>query len=316
MAIKSIKIGTRGSKLALVQAEMLKAVIIQHFPDMAVELCIIKTKGDKILDTPLSQIGDKGLFVKELEEALLRREVDLCVHSLKDLPGILPDGLTLAAVLPRAEVRDVLITRDGRKLRDLTRHDRIGSSSLRRKAQILAFNPELNLSDVRGNVDTRLKKLEEGQYTALLLAAAGMLRLGYGDKITEYLDPGVIIPAASQGIIGIEIRSEDPLTSPVMARINHSATFQTALAERIFLATLEGGCQIPLGCYTEILGDTGRMTGFIAAIDGSQVIRRSLTRPVAKLADLARDLANNLLEAGGRQILDEIRRSAPCSGGK
>lgn len=307
MSNNTIKIGTRGSKLALWQAEQVKAVISAAFPDLIIETVIIKTKGDIILDVSLSKIGDKGLFTKEIETALINGEIDLAVHSLKDLPTELPEGLCIGGMLPRGEVRDVFISKDGRKLSEMTSNDRIATSSLRRKAQLLAYNPDLKIVDIRGNVDTRLKKMEEGHCDALLMAGAGIIRLGYDSYITELLDPTVVLPAVSQGAVAIEIRDEDERIQRIIDAIADEETWNTTMAERWLLRTLEGGCQVPVACYSEVKNDQLRLTGLVASIDGKQVIRKSVSCPIDEGSEKAIELAVSILEEGGKEILDQIR---------
>jgi hydroxymethylbilane synthase len=307
MSNKTIKIGTRGSQLALWQAEQVQAYLVAAFPRLGVETTIIKTKGDIILDVPPSNIGDKGLFTKEIENALLNREVDLAVHSLKDLPTELPDGLIIGGILPRGEVRDVLISKDGRKLAEMTGNDRIATSSLRRKAQLLHFNPELNVIDIRGNVDTRIQKMKDGYCDALIMAGAGIIRLGYQDLITEYLDPTLILPAVSQGAVAIEVREDDEATLQLINAIGDEDTWSITMAERAFLRTLEGGCQIPLGCYCEKNGEKLRITGILARLDGKKLIRRSIDCLLEEASEKAIELAQSIIDDGGQVILQQIR---------
>lgn len=307
MSNKTIKIGSRGSKLALWQANTVKDALSSAFPKINFEIVIIKTKGDIILDVSLSKIGDKGLFTKEIETALLNGEVDLAVHSLKDLPTELPEGLCLGGMLKRGEVRDVFISKDGRKLSEMTENDRIATSSLRRKAQLLAFNPKLNIVDIRGNVDTRLNKMNEGHCDALLMAGAGIIRLGYDKYITEFLDPKVVLPAVSQGAVAIEIREDDEHTQRIIDAISDESTWNTTMAERWLLRTLEGGCQIPVACYSELKNDQLTLTGLVASIDGTKVIRKSVSCPVDEGSEKAIELADSILADGGKEILDQIR---------
>jgi len=307
MSNKTIKIGTRGSKLALWQANQVKAAISAAFPELNVEIVVIKTKGDIILDVSLSKIGDKGLFTKEIETALLNDEVDLAVHSLKDLPTELPEGLCIGGMLPRGEVRDVFISKDGRKLNEMTPNDKIATSSLRRKAQLLAHEPSLNIVDIRGNVDTRLKKMEEGHCDALLMAGAGIIRLGYEKYITEFLSPDVVLPAVSQGAVAIEVRDEDERIQRIIDAISDEQTWTTTMAERWLLRTLEGGCQVPVACFSEVNGKELTLTGLVASVDGTQVIRQSVTCPLEEGSEKAIELADSILERGGKRILDQIR---------
>ncbi|WP_163713161.1 hydroxymethylbilane synthase [Mangrovibacterium lignilyticum] len=307
MSNNTIKIGTRGSKLALWQATQVKAAISAAFPDLIVETIIIKTKGDIILDVSLSKIGDKGLFTKEIETALLNGEIDLAVHSLKDLPTELPEGLCIGGMLPRGEVRDVFISKDGRKLDEMTPTDRIATSSLRRKAQLLAYNPNLNIVDIRGNVDTRLNKMNEDHCDALLMAGAGIIRLGYDKYITEFLDPKIVLPAVSQGAVAIEIREDDEHIQRIIDAISDENTWNTTMAERWLLRTLEGGCQVPVACYSEVEKDQLTLTGLVASVDGKQVIRKVVTCPMDQGSEKAIELAESIIAEGGKEILDQIR---------
>ncbi|MGD9929396.1 MAG: hydroxymethylbilane synthase [Mangrovibacterium sp.] len=307
MSKKNIKIGTRGSKLALWQAEQVQAAISGAFPHLTVEIEIIKTKGDIILDVALSKIGDKGLFTKEIETALINGEVDLAVHSLKDLPTELPEGLIIGGMLPRGEVRDVLISKDGRKLTEMTENDRIATSSLRRKTQLLHFNPNLNIVDIRGNVDTRIQKMKDGHCDALVMAGAGIIRLGYEKLITEFLDPTVILPAVSQGAVAIEIREDDEFIQRVVDAVSDELTWQTTMAERWLLRTLEGGCQVPVACYSEPQGNLLKLTGLVAGLDGKTVIRKTVDCPLDEASEKAIELAQSILDEGGKEILDQIR---------
>jgi len=307
MSNNKLKIGTRGSKLALWQADQVKTAVSAAFPDLIVEIEIIKTKGDIILDVSLSKIGDKGLFTKEIEAELINGNIDLAVHSLKDLPTELPEGLCIGGMLPRGEVRDVFISKDGRKLNEMTSGDRIATSSLRRKAQLLAYNPDLNIVDIRGNVDTRLRKMEEGHCDALLMAGAGIIRLGYSRYITELLDPAVVLPAVSQGAVAIEVREEDERVQRIVNAISDEETWTTTMAERWLLRTLEGGCQIPVACYSEIDQNQLTLTGLVSSIDGKKVIRKSLSCSVDEGSEKAIELAESILKEGGKEILDQIR---------
>lgn len=303
----TIKIGTRGSKLALWQAETVKSELEKAYPSLNFELKIIKTKGDKILDVALSKIGDKGLFTKEIEQALYDNEIDLAVHSLKDLPTELPKNLIIGGMLKRAEVRDVFISKDGRRLSEFTAKDKIATSSLRRQSQLLHFNPKLNIVDIRGNVETRLKKMNDGHCDALIMAGAGILRLGYEEIITEFIDTDIMIPAVSQGAIAIEIREEDDHIQHLIDAITDETTRTTTFAERSLLRTLEGGCQIPVGCYSEVHGDQIKLTGMVAALNGKTIIRKSVETTLEEASEKAIELAQTILDDGGKEILDSIR---------
>lgn len=305
-----VRIGTRGSALALYQANQVKLSIETNFPDVQAEIVIIHTKGDKILDVALSKIGDKGLFTKELEVALLSNEVDMAVHSLKDLPTFFPEGLQLGAVLPRAEVRDALVSKDGKTLKELGPGDVIATSSLRRKAQLLAYNPDFKIVDIRGNVNTRLSKMDNGYCDAMIMAAAGLQRLNLDERITEIIDPENIIPAVSQGIIAIETRSDDEHIATVMSGINHQPTMQVALAERAFLKAMDGGCQVPIGCYSEVSGDEIVFTGFVSDLKGEITIRLSKKGQLNDARAIALEISDQMAEQGAKEILDEIRKNS------
>ncbi|MDP4203530.1 MAG: hydroxymethylbilane synthase [Bacteroidota bacterium] len=305
-----VRIGTRGSALALYQANQVKLSIETNFPDLQAEIVIIHTKGDKILDVALSKIGDKGLFTKELEVALLGNEVDMAVHSLKDLPTFFPEGLQLGAVLPRAEVRDALVSKNGKTLKELGAGDVIATSSLRRKAQLLAYNPDFKIVDIRGNVNTRLSKMDNGYCDAMIMAAAGLQRLNLDERITEIIDPENIIPAVSQGIIAIETRVGDEQIATVMNGINHQPTMQVALAERTFLKAMDGGCQVPIGCYSEVSGDEIVFTGFVSDLKGEKTIRLSKKGSLKDARAIALEISGQMAEQGAKEILDDIRKNS------
>ena len=305
--VNSIKIATRGSKLALYQAHKVKEELEKSIPGTIVEIKIIKTKGDKILDVALSKIGDKGLFTKELEYSLLAGETDIAVHSLKDIPTELPKGLMLGGVLERAEFCDALVSIGGKKLRDLDETDIIATSSLRRKAQLLHMNPKLSIVDIRGNVDTRLQKMHDGYCTAMIMASAGLQRLGYSDKITEIIDPDVIVPAVSQGAIAIEIRENDPKIKTLIDKVNHQPTMLAVKAERVFLNSLEGGCQVPIGCYSKVTNERYKIVGFVSDLDGSLMLRDSMEGELSQAQDIARALAENFCKKGALEIMQKIR---------
>ena len=307
MEKKTVKIGTRGSQLALFQAELTKTKLLEKFPEITVEIVIIKTKGDKILDVALSKIGDKGLFTKEIENALLAGEVDMAVHSLKDLPTNLPEGLILGAVLERAEFRDALVSKDGRKLHEFTEHDVIATSSLRRKASLLRYNKNFSIVDIRGNVNTRLRKMEEGYCDAMIMAAAGLQRLELDKYITEIISPETIIPAASQGIIAVESRINDSTTEELLVAINHSLSWVEGEAERGFLRTIEGGCQVPVGCFSKLIGEEITLTGFVASMDGEVYLLETETGTVSFPKETGEKLAQKLIKRGASKIMEEIR---------
>lgn len=305
--MKKIRIGTRGSKLALYQAYRVKEELEGKFSDQEFEIIIIKTKGDKILDVPLSKIGDKGLFTKELEYALFRDEIDMAVHSLKDLPTKFPKGTKLGAILNRGDFRDCLVSKDHKKLEDFDGSEVIATSSLRRKAQLLKINPKFKIVEIRGNVNTRIRKMEEGHCDAMIMAAAGLQRLEMGEHITEIFDPEVMISACGQGAIGIEIREKDAIIEKLISNINDKDSWLTAETERVFLSTLEGGCQIPVGCHCRIEGEKVVLKGFISSIDGSEFLCKTVEGNRADSYEHAKNLANDLFNSGGKEILDEIR---------
>lgn len=304
---KSITIGTRGSKLALWQAETVKTELEKVHPDLYVKIKIIKTKGDKILDVALSKIGDKGLFTKEIENALYDKKIDIAVHSLKDLPTELPEDLIIGSILPRGEVHDVFISKDGRQLSEFTGSDKIATSSLRRKAQLLNYNPDLTIVDIRGNVETRLRKMNDGHCDALVMAGAGFMRLGYENLITKFLGPEIMLPAVGQGAIAIEIREDDEATQLLIDAITDEETWVATMAERALLRQLEGGCQVPVGCFSEVDGDQIKLTGMVASLDGKTMIRKSVQSSVEEASEKAIELAQAILDDGGKEILDSIR---------
>lgn len=308
MQKNQIRIGTRGSRLALIQAEMVRNALKEHHPGLEAELVIIKTRGDAEQNAPLFKIGDKGLFIKEIEDALIKEEIDMAVHSLKDLPADLPAELCLAAVLEREDPRDVLISREQRALDMLAPGSVVGTSSLRRRAQLQRRFPGFVFTDMRGNVDTRLKKLQAGDCDALILAAAGVIRTGFKGEITEYLPPDIMLPAVCQGIIGIEIRKGDKAAEEWADSINHRRTYTVALAERVFLRRLEGGCRVPIGCYTEIRGNEFRFSAFLANPDGDRYLAAVDSGPLSVACELTLGVADELLAKGGHEIREAIKQ--------
>ncbi len=310
MESNAVRIGTRGSALALYQATQIQIAINEHFPEKQTQIVIIHTKGDKILDVSLSKIGDKGLFTKELEIALLNHEIDMAVHSLKDVPTSFPEGLQLGGVLKRAEVRDALVSKNGKLLCQLSSTDVIATSSLRRKSQLLAYNPNFNIVDIRGNINTRLEKMDKGYCDAIIMAATALQRLGMEDRITEILDSQMMVPAVSQGVIAIETRISDPVTASVLKYINHEETMKVVSAERSFLKSMDGGCQIPIGCYSAIQGETFSFTGFITDLKGERFIKLTLTGKLKDAHDIAIEVSRQMKDKGAMKILDEIRNQA------
>ncbi len=304
----NIKIGTRGSQLALWQANKVASLIEERYPGTTVELIKIKTTGDKILDSPLAKIGDKGLFVKEIETALLKGEVDMAVHSAKDMPTEIPAGLTLAAYLKRDDPSDALISADGRTLDKLREGAVIGTSSLRRRAQLLAYRPDLEFIDLRGNVETRLRKLKEENLDAILLSGAGLTRLGMGDKITERIPTSIVVPAVGQGLIVIETREDDGKILDFVAFMNDRDTAVCVMAERAFSDSIGGGCQVPMGALAVLEGETIRLKAVVASLDGDTLLRTEIDGPVIDGEALGRELARQMKAMGAADILDEIRR--------
>jgi hydroxymethylbilane synthase len=300
-----LTIGSRGSQLALWQARWIQGRLAAFGEDTRIE--IIKTTGDKITDVPLAKVGTKGLFTKEIEEALLDGRIDLAVHSLKDLPTAVPEGLVIAAVPEREDPRDALV---GRKLADLPPGAKVGTSSLRRVAQIRALRPDLVIESVRGNVDTRLRKLDEGMYDAIVLAAAGLKRLGWESRIAEVLPPEIMCPAVGQGALAVETRGDRGSGQQVCARLDHETTRVAVTAERALLGALGGGCQVPIGAYATCGAETLRLRGLVASPDGESVIRREISGTPSDAERLGSELGRELLAAGGKQILDAVYGSS------
>jgi hydroxymethylbilane synthase len=310
-----VVIGTRGSKLALWQAEWVKSELEKKYPDLTVELLRIKTTGDKITDVPLAQVGGKGLFVKEIEEALLDGRADLAVHSMKDVPTEFPEGLHLTAIAEREDPRDALISA-GVLLKDLPEGAKVGTSSLRRQAQLLNIRPDLEIAQLRGNLDTRLRKLDEGQYDAIILAGAGVRRLGWDERITELLPPEIFLPAIGQGAIGIETRTSDDEINGLVAFFDHRETSLAVRAERALLKRLEGGCQVPIAAYGTVSKDGNELslTGLVASTDGQTIIKDSLCGSAAEPEALGTRLAEVLLGKGAWEILKELYDLEPPKG--
>ncbi len=307
--MKTLRLGTRGSKLALWQAEYAASQLQQQNPDVMVQIEIIKTTGDKVLDVALSKIGDKGLFTKELEIELMRGNIDLAVHSLKDMPAELESGLVIGAVLARENPADVLLSMKNYKLTDLPHKAVIGTSSLRRRAQIAAIRPDLEIVDIRGNVETRLRKMQEQDLDGIILAYAGVKRLGLEKYISDYLPFEVMLPAVGQGIIAIETSEAANEVNKIVSSINDHATHVAVLAERSFLAAIEGGCQVPVAAHSHLIDDRLEITGMIASLDGGTILKDCCTGQAAKAEEIGRELAHCLLQAGGAEILNQIRNA-------
>ena len=303
--LKQIRIGTRASQLALWQANWVKSELEKRYPGIEVTLTKIKTIGDKILDVPLAQVGGKGLFVKEIEEAMLRDEIDIAVHSMKDVPTEFPEGLGLYCITEREDPRDALISR-GVTFADLPRGARIGTSALRRQAQLLKVRPDLQMVIIRGNVETRIKKLDMENLDAVILAAAGLKRLGFTDAVTEYLPTDLSIPAIGQGALGIECRLDNEEVKNAIAFFNHPATSFAVRAERALLWRCEGGCQVPIAAHGEVNGNELQLTGFIASVDGKKSVKATMAGPADQGEKLGISLAEQLLKEGGHEILAEV----------
>ena len=303
---RTLTIGTRGSQLALWQANHVAERLRAAFADVSVRLETIKTTGDKILDVPLAEVGGKALFVKEIEEALLEGRVDLAVHSMKDVPTDLPAGLAIAAIPERADPSDVLISRTGARLADLPAGARVGTSSLRRQAQLLHHRPDLTIVGLRGNLDTRLRKLEGEGLDAIVLAAAGIKRLGWMERITEFLSPEVCLPAIGQGALGVEIRQGDPTATGAVAVLDHRETHLAVRAERAFLRRLEGGCQVPFAAHAELAGGRILLRGLVAAPDGRRLVRGERGGAAEDAEAVGCALAEDLLGRGAAEILQAI----------
>ncbi|WP_293687138.1 hydroxymethylbilane synthase [uncultured Phascolarctobacterium sp.] len=301
-----LTIGTRQSLLALWQSNHIAALLREKYPECEVVLKKIVTKGDRILDVPLAQIGGKGLFTKEIETELADGTIDLAVHSLKDMPTVLPEGLCLTAITERANVGDAFVSNKYTSFEELPLGAVIGTSSLRRKAQLLAARPDLQIMDLRGNVDTRLRKLDEGLYDAIILAAAGLERLGHGDRITALIPPDVCLPAVGQGALAIEARTADNEVRSMLEFLNDLPTKQSTDAERAFLGLLEGGCQVPIGVHADVAGEQIKIEAIIAALDGSTVLRDTITGKAEDAVALGQQLGKKMLAAGGQEILAAI----------
>ena len=302
----NIKVGTRGSKLALAQTNSVLESIKKIVPDITVEICVIKTIGDIMQDVSLLQIGGQGVFVKEIEEALLSGRIDLAVHSMKDVPGKTPDDLTFAAILPRDDVRDILVSRGNIKMEFMPKGAKIGTGSLRRGAQIKAMLPDVNIVPLRGNIDTRLKKIETGGLTGVILAAAGMKRLGYVGKIAQYLPIELMLPAVGQGALGLQIRKADCELAHVLAKLNHATTAAEVTAERSYLIALGAGCCLPIAALGKLAGKELSLEGLVASPDGAIVYRDKVRGEIAKAEELGKRLADMIMEKGGKKLLNLV----------
>jgi len=310
MTSREIRIGTRGSQLALFQANWVKEQLIQYHPDLKVTLMKIKTTGDKILDTPLAKIGGKGLFVKEIEEALLHKKIDLAVHSIKDVPVELPQGLHLSVITKREDPRDAFISKDGTPLRDLPKGAKIGTSSLRRQAQLLHFRGDFQILPLRGNLDTRLRKLKTENLDGIVVALVGLKRLGLEMEVTEILSPEVSLPAIGQGALGIESRIGDEQIEEKIRYLNDPASSIAIKAERSFLKRLGGGCQVPIAALGRIENSLLKIDAMIGTLEGRRVLREHVEGPLDQAERLGVELAEILLKKGGEGILREVYKKS------
>jgi hydroxymethylbilane synthase len=304
--MRRIRIGTRGSRLALVQTRSIVDAIRQKHPEVEVEVEIVHTQGDKVLDRPLSAIGDAGVFVKEIETALLEERVDLAVHSMKDLPSKLTSGLALAATTERADPRDVLVARSASSLDALPRGGTVATGSLRRRSQLLALRPDLNVEDLRGNVPTRLEKFDRSTWDAIVLAGAGLARLGLAARIRSHIPVESMIPAVGQGALAVEIRASDRDLAERVSFLSHAPTERAVVSERSFLARLEGGCRVPIAAYAEIRNGRLSLRGYVGAVDGSRHLRREIEGDASRAEDLGLELAESMLGEGAAAIIRPI----------
>lgn len=307
---KLVRIATRKSALALWQAEFVKAQLEHFHDDVRVELVPMSTQGDIILDTPLAKIGGKGLFVKELEQAMLDGRADIAVHSMKDVPVEFPDDLELHTICEREDPRDAFVSNNFANIDALPQGAIVGTSSLRRQCQIRAMRPDLEIRDLRGNVNTRLAKLDSGQYDAIILAAAGLIRLEMGERIRDFIEPEVSLPANGQGAVGIECRIDDTVTKALLAPLEHNETRIRVNAERAMNRHLEGGCQVPIGAYALVEGEQVHLRGLVGAIDGSEILRDEISGHVDDAEKLGVELAKKLLVQGADKILADVYRDA------
>ena len=304
-----MKIGSRGSKLALTQTNQIADLIRNRRPGMIVEVIIIKTRGDIMQDVSLAKVGGKGLFVKELEDALLREEVDLAVHSMKDVPADLPAGLEIGVVPEREDPRDILISKGNRKIEELPKGARIGTGSLRRGFQLMNYLPDIEIVPLRGNLDTRIRKIETENLDGVILAAAGIRRMGWTQQISQYLPEEIVLPAVGQGVIGIEMRIGDARVKDALSFLHHETTWIEVSAERAFLKRIGGGCQLPIAAFGKKKGDQLLLRGLVGGIDGRVMVRDEVGGPLAANVVLGIELAERILSRGGKELLDEVYAS-------
>jgi len=301
-----LRIGTRGSQLALWQARFIKSEINSLFPDIQIKIEVIKTEGDKLVNSPLSEIGGKGVFVKEIEEALLNNKIDLAVHSLKDMPSVLPEGLIISAVTKRKHAADALVSRNNIQLEELKPGSRVGTGSLRRKAQLLYHYPWLEIVPIRGNVETRLDKLDGENLDAIILAVAGLQRMGFGDRISQIIDMEILIPAPGQGIVAVESREEDENTNNILSGLSDLNSKYESLLERSFLKSLGGDCNIPAGCYAKVEGKSISSIAFISDESGNNMFTEKIIGKVSESENLGATLFNMLIENGASGLVKDI----------
>ena len=307
MEIRKVRIGSRGSPLALWQANWVKDLLLKQHSDLDVDIKIIKTSGDKIQDVPLAKIGGKGLFIKEIEEGLLNRDVDFAVHSMKDMPITFPINLCIACVVKRENPFDALISRNDIKLADLPKGAKIGTGSLRRISQLLNYRPDFKLIPLRGNLETRLKKLDTEGLDAIILAAAGLIRLGWDNRITEIIPSDILLPAMGQGAVGIEARKNDVENQILLADMDDEDTHYALDAERALVSQLEGGCNVPIGAFATLDADQITLTGLVASLDGKIVYKKELTDIKTNAVAMGRKMGDELIEMGADRIMQEIQ---------
>lgn len=307
--MRKLRVGSRGSELALVQARTIVARLREQVPALEMEIEIIRTRGDIVTDVPLSQVGDRGLFIKEIETALTEHRIDFAVHSMKDVPSLIPAGLTLAATTDRLDPRDALISRGSQRVEDLPEEGVLATGSLRRRSQALAMRPDLNIVDLRGNVTTRVRKFESSSWDGMLLAGAGLERLGLTHHIAGRISTDQILPAVGQGALALEARQDDQEVIEVLRRLEHFDTAIAVRSERAFLGRLEGGCQVPIAALGSVQGDLIVLEGYLGAIDGQHVVRKRGQAPASEAEHLGVALAEQILEEGGQEILEEVRRA-------
>ena len=306
MKAQKIVIGSRGSQLALWQANWVKSQLERLHSNVDINVRVITTSGDKIQDVPLAKIGGKGLFVKEIEEALLVKEIDLAVHSMKDVPMELPAELVVSVITKRESPLDALISKNGETLANLPQGATIGTSSLRRSSQLLKYRADFDIRPLRGNVDTRLRKVKEGNYDAIILASAGLNRLGWASNITEEISDEVLLPAMGQGALGIETRLDDAKTYDLISALNHEQTNNAVTAERSLVGRLDGGCQVPIGAYAKIDDNLITLMGLVASLDGKMIYRSENVGPVGDAINIGQELGSKLLKMGANEILEKL----------